>query len=411
MDDILADTIRSWAERCFGVALEDAQEAISHLVWADDIWWFSDSWGDFCTMAQDLTSALADGHLSWKPSSLQYLMNAPAEASFRGKPPESFCALDRSCAPLRFTRVSSMEVLGVLVDGVGDSLCALEHRLATTLKHFYARFPQLTCKRASLKRRVKRLYGTVFRSTLHGAGGWTLSQALFARIESFELSFLRRVVQVPKNPGESFASYMLRSAAIIRGWIRRTGQTTLFAMVFGAVHGWAGHLARFPGENPISRVLKYRNLEWWRETQLVLGKTDHLNRLNWRHCRPGQLARWEACLERFDRRWITLAGDRDTWHSLKSRFVSSESVRLGCKNGSPNSANRGTFCAAERGGVNGKRGRSTAVPAPAQACLSLPVLRSPPPDPRPGLRPGPGPASTPLPPRRRWHCGILWLDN
>ena len=120
MDDILADTVRSWAERCFGVALEDAQEAISHLVWADDIWWFSDSWSDFCTMSQDLTWALADGHLSWKPSSLQYLMNAPAEASFPGDPPESFCALGRSCVPLRFTRVSSMEVLGVLVDGVGD---------------------------------------------------------------------------------------------------------------------------------------------------------------------------------------------------------------------------------------------------------------------------------------------------
>ena len=124
LDDILADTVREWARKCFGVSLEDAQEAISHLVWADDIWWFSDSWNDFCTMSQDLTSALADGQLSWKPSSLQYLTNAPAEASFQEGPPESFCTLDRSCAPLRFTKVSSMEVLGVLVDGVGDSLRA-----------------------------------------------------------------------------------------------------------------------------------------------------------------------------------------------------------------------------------------------------------------------------------------------
>ena len=51
-------------------------------------------------MSQDLISALADGQLSWKPSKLQYLMNAPAEASFREGPPESFCTLDRSCAPL-----------------------------------------------------------------------------------------------------------------------------------------------------------------------------------------------------------------------------------------------------------------------------------------------------------------------
>ena len=205
-------------------------------------------------------------------------------------------------------------------------------------------------------------------------------------------------MQVPKNPGESFASYTPRPAAIIRVWIRLSGQTTLATMVFGAVHGWAGHLARLPGESPISRVLKYRNLEWWRETQLVLGKTDHLNRLNWRHCRPGQFARWEACLEKFDRRWINLAGNGDAWHSLKSRFVSSESLRLGCKNGSPDLANLGTQGAAKRSCRNGKRGQCKATPAPAQACPTLPVLCPLPPDPRPCLRPGLGPASAPLSP-------------
>ena len=169
-------------------------------------------------------------------------------------------------------------------------------------------------------------------------------------------------------------------------------------MIFGAVHGWAGHLARLPGENPISRVLKYCNLEWWQETQLVLGKTDHLNRLNWRHSRPGQFARWEACLERFDRRWITLAGDRDAWHSLKLRFVSSESLRLGCKNGSPDLANFGTSRAAKRGCRNWKRGPCTAIPAPGQASLTLPLLGPPLPDLRLGLCPGPGPASVPLSP-------------
>ena len=44
----------------------------------------------------------------------------------------------------------------------------------------------------------------------------------------------------------------------------------------------------------------------WRETQLVLGKTDHLNCLNWRHSRSGQFARWEACLEKLDKRWFRL---------------------------------------------------------------------------------------------------------
>ena len=62
-----ADTIQEWARNCFGVSLEDAWGPISHFVWMGDIWWFSDSWDDFCTMSQDFISALADGQLSWKP--------------------------------------------------------------------------------------------------------------------------------------------------------------------------------------------------------------------------------------------------------------------------------------------------------------------------------------------------------
>ena len=191
---------------------------------------------------------------------------------------------------------------------------------------------------------------------------------------------------------------MLRSAAIIRGWIRRSGQTSLATMILGAVHGWAGHLARLPLDSPISRILKFRNLEWWREAQLVLGKNDHLNRLNWRHSRPGQFARWEACLERFDRRWISLAADREAWHLLKLRFVTSESLRLGCKNGSPGSVDSGISRDAKRRDRTRKRRPSSATQVPGPATLTLPLLAPPPPNPCPGLCPGPGPAPDPFSP-------------
>ena len=398
LDDILADTVQEWARNCFGVSLGDAWEPISHLVWADDIRWFSNSWDEFCTMSQDLTSALADGQLSWKPSSLQYLMNVRPWPPSARTPPEGFCTLDRSGAPLHFTRVSSVEVLGVLVDGVGDSPCSLEHRLSATLKHFYARFPQFTCKRTGLKRRVKMLYGTVFRSALHGAGGRTLSQALLARGESFELSLLRRVVQVLKTPGEGFASYMQRSATSIRGWIRRSGQTTLATLILRTVRGWAGHLARLPAESLISRILKYRNLEWWRETQLVLGKTDHLNRTQWRHSRPGQFARWETCLARLDKRWLSLAADRNSWHLQKVRFVTSESLRLGCKSGIPDSENSGIPCDAKHDGRIMKRRPASAAPAPRFTPPAPPSRGPHSPYPRPGLCPCPGPVLIPPPP-------------
>ena len=192
---------------------------------------------------------------------------------------------------------------------------------------------------------------------------------------------------------------MLRSAATIRGWIRRSGQIILATVVLGAVHGWADHLARLPGGSPIFRILKYSNLKWWRETQLVLGRAGHLNRLKWRHSRPGQFARWEACLERPDRRWISFAADRDAWHSMKSRIVTSEGLRLGCKNCSPGSADSGTVDGAKRGGRTGKRRPSSAANAPGPASLTLPLLTPLTADPCPGLYRGPTlPTATSLPP-------------
>eukprot|EP00972_Heterocapsa_arctica_P096671 14261256-Heterocapsa_arctica.AAC.1 len=82
------------------------------------------------------------------------------------------------------------------------SPCALEHRITAAQQHFYARAPELTCRRVSLKRRIQRLYSTVHKSLLHGAGGWTLSKGLLARCESFELSNMRRLLQTPKLPDE-----------------------------------------------------------------------------------------------------------------------------------------------------------------------------------------------------------------
>ena len=42
--------------------------------------------------------------------------------------------------------------------------------------------------------RIKRFYQIVMRGLLWGAGGWTLTAYLTARLESFELSYLRRIL-------------------------------------------------------------------------------------------------------------------------------------------------------------------------------------------------------------------------
>eukprot|EP00972_Heterocapsa_arctica_P001186 170292-Heterocapsa_arctica.AAC.1 len=61
---------------------------------------------------------------------------------------------------------------------------------------------------------------------------------------------------------------MKRSSKTIRCWLAATKQTSLAVSILNAVFGWAGHLARMPPDSPLSRVLHFRNLAWWRQTQL-----------------------------------------------------------------------------------------------------------------------------------------------
>ena len=48
---------------------------ISHAIWADDIFFFAMSFDPISVMAQDLTYALSDHRLSWKPASFVFLAN------------------------------------------------------------------------------------------------------------------------------------------------------------------------------------------------------------------------------------------------------------------------------------------------------------------------------------------------
>ena len=53
---------------------------------------------------------------------------------------------------------------------------------------------------------------TVAFSILWGSGGWALKAALVSRLESLELSLLRRTVAPHREPGKGFVDHMQRSA-------------------------------------------------------------------------------------------------------------------------------------------------------------------------------------------------------
>ena len=258
-------------------------------------------------MSQELTNALSDCQLSWKPDSLSFMANRVAAQDL----PETWCSafpvLSPSGAPLWFERTEAMPCLGVLLTPTGDTLLAMEHRFTAGLHHQYARQHQLACRGIPKCLRLSRFYSTVASSILWGSGGWTLTAALVSRLESLELSLLRRTLAPPREPDEGFLDYMHRSAGYCRRLLVNKKFQGLAASALCRLHGWAGHVARLPPESLMRRVVNFKSLSWWRQLQAVGHTLDPTNRTGWRHPRPGRFVHWETSFELFDPNWMELA--------------------------------------------------------------------------------------------------------
>ena len=145
-----------------------------------------------------------------------------------------------------------MPCLGVLLGPAGSAPVSLEHRITAGQQHYFSRAPQFTCRGVPRRHKIARFYSTVASSILWGSCGWTFSSAMVACMETVELSFLRRILAVPKLPGEGFVGYMVRSAAVARRYLVRYKQQGIVACALSRLHGWAGHLARLPAASCLS---------------------------------------------------------------------------------------------------------------------------------------------------------------
>ena len=331
LDAALAETVLQWIELRWGIDLEDGLPPISHAIWADDIFFFASSFETFVSMAQDLTHALNDFGLQWKAGSLSFLVNETGALQLPDVSPNAFPVLDRSGYPWWFERKETLPCLGVLLSPSGSTETAIEYRITAGQQHYWARSDQVTCRAVPKRARVSRLYQTVGSTILWGAGGWIPTAKLLSRLESLELSLLRRIIAHPRG-SDGFVAYMKKSALAARRALERFGQTGLAAMVFSKIFGWAGHLARLQRDTPVARVLRFRNLQWWRDMQASMPRLDPSNTTSWRHHRPGRFPRWEDLLERFCPEWLFVAQDREQWRKLMPRFVSASLHALGSRN-------------------------------------------------------------------------------
>ena len=77
MDDAMDRLVWQWHIADFGFKLDDGS-AITHLVWADNVWLVAESPATLQKMVEDLTQAVVSIGLIWKASSLQVMAGGSA---------------------------------------------------------------------------------------------------------------------------------------------------------------------------------------------------------------------------------------------------------------------------------------------------------------------------------------------
>ena len=72
IEAIIETVIQTWLVLGFGILLNEGS-ALTHLVWADNIWLSATNRQDMAIMTQQLTGAVEEAGFKWKPTSLEYL--------------------------------------------------------------------------------------------------------------------------------------------------------------------------------------------------------------------------------------------------------------------------------------------------------------------------------------------------
>ena len=146
---ILDSCYDRWESQQYGIKLP-LLGAVTHVVWADNIYFIGRSRDAVIAMGQDFTDILVACGMQWKKSSLQLLATLPHE--------------EINCASLGLWQhghfqpielVVDMEALGTIISTSGSPLKPVRHRLAKATAAFWRISSALLCPDLSLHQRFQ----------------------------------------------------------------------------------------------------------------------------------------------------------------------------------------------------------------------------------------------------------------
>ncbi len=108
-------------------------------------------------------------------------------------------------------------------------------------------------RRVSFAKRWRRWHQTVGTTLLWGADGLTWNRARALRLQRFEQRSMRLMLRLPRQDGESWPEWVVRSTDKARDLSDQAGLPSLLQRALLLKHRWAGHVAR-QSESPQSRL-------------------------------------------------------------------------------------------------------------------------------------------------------------
>jgi len=285
------------------------------VAWADDIILFSNSLANMKAMFQILVEELAALKLEIKPGSLE-VMNNFGDLANDNMFWEAGGVQHKVCAK------HSLNILRVTVDESGTDAASIDHRIAQAWLHFQARRKSFCNSIIPLKLRWRRIRDTVYRTLLHGSGGWMINETTRKKLRGFEFKIfcqtLCRGVRADETPGD----YFERNRAKINELQDLFHWVPLAKFAANSHLSWWGHVARIPDPSPLRLLSKWRNLCWEAKNNVLRQGVKIVQRSlghNWNIQGPRGP---EACLELFmGPDWETDALDRDRRSTLKAMVL------------------------------------------------------------------------------------------
>ena len=288
--------LETWSRKGWGFRPRGSTEgpALTHAVWADNVYLIAASLEDLQSMIEELSAELLWLGFDWKPTSLKLLAGAASH------PRSSLTAPSRAESRLPFAVVDEMECLGNLLSREGSTMSSINHRMAAGDRCFWKHHKALMDDSARLSDKLMGFYRAVPVSVLHGSETWAINETVAKRLHWWELGHLRRIAKLRPGPDEDPHSFFEKAAYRVRTWRGLMGHQALHHRALHSVFRWAYRLrhAEASGRAVTPFLLKlqdHRPMWWWEENSQEMSYLDpRQEQAAWRHRVPGvQRTPWE----------------------------------------------------------------------------------------------------------------------